>query len=69
MTAGHPWGQGEKSVDADVDNSDEAAPEDLAGRVCYEHEPLVLSWKQNDWKLPNIGSQQKLCVKFGSGLN
>lgn len=28
---------------ADVDNSVEQAPEDLAGRVCYELEPLVLS--------------------------
>lgn len=28
---------------ADVDNSVERVPEDLAGRVCYELEPLVLS--------------------------
>ncbi|XP_068433617.1 scavenger receptor cysteine-rich type 1 protein M130-like [Clinocottus analis] len=29
--------------DADADNSVEDVPEDLAGRVCYELEPLVLS--------------------------
>ncbi|TDH00339.1 hypothetical protein EPR50_G00187460 [Perca flavescens] len=28
---------------ADVDNSVERVPEDLAGRVCYERQPLVLS--------------------------
>ena len=33
----------EKKADTDLDNSDERVPEDLAGRVCYELEPLVLS--------------------------
>ncbi|XP_036941411.1 deleted in malignant brain tumors 1 protein-like isoform X1 [Acanthopagrus latus] len=33
----------EKKADADLDNSVERVPEDLAGRVCYELEPLVLS--------------------------
>lgn len=33
----------EKKADADSDNSVERDPEDLAGRVCYELEPLVLS--------------------------
>ncbi|XP_074470969.1 scavenger receptor cysteine-rich type 1 protein M130-like isoform X1 [Sebastes fasciatus] len=31
-----------KDNNADVDNSAEKVPEDLAGRVCYELEPLVL---------------------------
>ena len=34
----------DKSVDVDFDNSVERVPEDLAGRVCYELEPLVSSW-------------------------
>ncbi|XP_035474116.1 deleted in malignant brain tumors 1 protein [Scophthalmus maximus] len=33
----------DKSADVDFDNSVERVPEDLAGRVCYELEPLVLS--------------------------
>ncbi|XP_068199354.1 scavenger receptor cysteine-rich type 1 protein M130-like [Antennarius striatus] len=33
----------EKKVDAEADNPVERDPEDLAGRVCYEFEPLVLS--------------------------
>lgn len=33
-----------KNVEVDSDNSVERDPEDLAGRVCYELEPLVLSW-------------------------
>ncbi|XP_034435759.1 scavenger receptor cysteine-rich type 1 protein M130-like [Hippoglossus hippoglossus] len=33
----------DKSVDVDFDNSVERVPEDLAGRVCYELEPLVSS--------------------------
>ncbi|XP_070705976.1 scavenger receptor cysteine-rich type 1 protein M130-like [Pempheris klunzingeri] len=35
--------QENKNVDADSDNPVERVPEDLAGRVCYELEPLVLS--------------------------
>ncbi|XP_067337962.1 deleted in malignant brain tumors 1 protein-like isoform X2 [Channa argus] len=34
---------GNKSADAVLDNSVERIPEDLAGRVCYELEPLVFS--------------------------
>lgn len=33
----------DRSDDGDFDNSIETVPEDLAGRVCYELEPLVLS--------------------------
>ncbi|XP_008335611.1 deleted in malignant brain tumors 1 protein-like [Cynoglossus semilaevis] len=33
----------DKSVDAQPENTLETEPEDLAGRVCYELEPLVLS--------------------------
>lgn len=33
----------DKIADVDTDNSVERVPEDLAGRVCYELEPLVLS--------------------------
>ncbi|XP_028253060.1 deleted in malignant brain tumors 1 protein-like isoform X2 [Parambassis ranga] len=33
----------EKNTDVDSDNTAEKVPEDLAGRVCYENEPLVLS--------------------------
>lgn len=33
----------EKKADVDIDNAAERDPEDLAGRVCYELEPLVLS--------------------------
>ncbi|XP_077367551.1 SH3 domain-binding glutamic acid-rich-like protein 2 isoform X2 [Festucalex cinctus] len=33
----------EKSGDVDSENAPERVPEDLAGRVCYELEPLVLS--------------------------
>ena len=32
---------GQEENNADVDNSVERIPEDLAGRVCYELEPLV----------------------------
>nr|XP_046228271.1 deleted in malignant brain tumors 1 protein-like [Scatophagus argus]XP_046228272.1 deleted in malignant brain tumors 1 protein-like [Scatophagus argus] len=39
---GHSPGLEEKKADADSDNA-ERVPEDLAGRVCYELEPLVLS--------------------------
>ncbi|KAK5880251.1 hypothetical protein CesoFtcFv8_023299 [Champsocephalus esox] len=35
----HSPGQDENN--ADIDNSVERIPEDLAGRVCYEREPLV----------------------------
>lgn len=38
----HSPGQDENN--ADVDNSVERIPEDLAGRVCYEREPLVFPW-------------------------
>lgn len=31
----------EKNADVDLDNTVETAPEDLAGKVCYELEPLV----------------------------
>lgn len=34
----------DKNADVDSDNPVEKVPEDLAGRVCYELEPLVLSW-------------------------
>ena len=33
----------DKIADLDSDNTVERVPEDLAGRVCYELEPLVLS--------------------------
>ncbi|XP_070844265.1 scavenger receptor cysteine-rich type 1 protein M130-like [Chaetodon trifascialis] len=33
----------DKKADADSDNNVERVPEDLAGRVCYELEPLVVS--------------------------
>ncbi|KAM3603145.1 uncharacterized protein V6R79_017242 [Siganus canaliculatus] len=33
----------DKKADGDADSSVERSPEDLAGRVCYELEPLVLS--------------------------
>uniref|UniRef100_A0A3Q1HEN8 Soluble scavenger receptor cysteine-rich domain-containing protein SSC5D n=1 Tax=Anabas testudineus TaxID=64144 RepID=A0A3Q1HEN8_ANATE len=35
-------GQGDKNADVEFDNTVERVPEDLAGRVCYELEPLVL---------------------------
>ena len=35
--------QEEKKADVDLNNPVERVPEDLAGRVCYELEPLVLS--------------------------
>lgn len=38
----------DKKANVASDNSVERVPEDLAGRVCYELEPLVLSWQQND---------------------
>lgn len=41
---GYSSGQEEKKADAESDNTVERVPEDLAGRVCYELEPLVLSW-------------------------
>lgn len=40
---GHSVAPEEKIPDADLDNSVERDPEDLAGRVCYELEPLVVS--------------------------
>lgn len=33
----------DKKADVDSENAVERVPEDLAGRVCYELEPLVLS--------------------------
>lgn len=33
----------DKKADVDTDSTTERNPEDLAGRVCYELEPLVLS--------------------------
>lgn len=39
----------EKNADVDFDNTAEKVPEDLAGRVCYENEPLVLSWYWYDF--------------------
>ncbi len=40
---GHSRPLEDKTADVDSDNSVEKVPEDLAGRVCYELEPLVLS--------------------------
>ncbi|GLD59781.1 deleted in malignant brain tumors 1 protein-like protein [Lates japonicus] len=40
---GHSHGSADKSVDVDSENCVEKVTEDLAGRVCYELEPLVLS--------------------------
>lgn len=40
---GHSFAQEDKSADVDFDHSVERVPEDLAGRVCYELEPLVVS--------------------------
>ncbi|XP_022624421.1 deleted in malignant brain tumors 1 protein-like [Seriola dumerili] len=40
---GQSVGPEDKSADVDFDNSVERVPEDLAGRVCYELEPLVVS--------------------------
>ncbi|XP_044025482.1 deleted in malignant brain tumors 1 protein-like isoform X2 [Siniperca chuatsi] len=40
---GHSHRLEDKKADVDSDNSVERVPEDLAGRVCYELEPLVLS--------------------------
>ncbi|XP_026174460.1 scavenger receptor cysteine-rich type 1 protein M130-like [Mastacembelus armatus] len=40
---GHSRGPEGKSADVDLDNSVERVPEDLAGKVCYELEPLFLS--------------------------
>lgn len=34
----------QSKTDADTDSNAERAPEDLAGKVCYELEPLVVSW-------------------------
>ncbi|XP_068610153.1 deleted in malignant brain tumors 1 protein-like [Brachionichthys hirsutus] len=39
----HSQGLKDKGVEAEADNPVERDPEDLAGRVCYEFEPLVLS--------------------------
>ncbi|KAK9531642.1 hypothetical protein VZT92_011053 [Zoarces viviparus] len=39
----HAHSRGPQDNKADVDDSVESVPEDLAGRVCYELEPLVLS--------------------------
>ncbi|XP_035534569.1 deleted in malignant brain tumors 1 protein-like [Morone saxatilis] len=36
-------GPEDKKADVDTDNSVERVPEDLAGRVCYELEPLVIT--------------------------
>ncbi|XP_019947587.2 scavenger receptor cysteine-rich type 1 protein M130-like isoform X1 [Paralichthys olivaceus] len=41
--AGHSHSPEEKIADVDFDDSVEKVPEDLAGRVCYELEPLVNS--------------------------
>ncbi|KAG7509550.1 hypothetical protein JOB18_047524 [Solea senegalensis] len=41
--AGRSSSPEEKSTDVELDNSVERVPEDLAGRVCYELEPLVFS--------------------------
>lgn len=41
---GHSHGPEDKKADVDSENAVERVPEDLAGRVCYELEPLVLSW-------------------------
>ncbi|TKS76440.1 Deleted in malignant brain tumors 1 protein [Collichthys lucidus] len=40
---GHSSGLEDKKADADRDNTVERGPEDLAGRVCYELEPLVVT--------------------------
>lgn len=40
---GHSSGLDDKKADADQDNTVERGPEDLAGRVCYELEPLVVT--------------------------
>lgn len=37
----HSRGPRDKNADADLDGTVERVPEDLAGRVCYELEPLV----------------------------
>lgn len=38
---GHSRGPEDKDVDAEFNNTADRVPEDLAGRVCYELEPLV----------------------------
>ncbi|XP_054474281.1 scavenger receptor cysteine-rich type 1 protein M130-like [Anoplopoma fimbria] len=43
QVTGHAQSRGSEDSNADVDNSVETEPEDLAGRVCYELEPLFLS--------------------------
>lgn len=39
----HSHGPENKKADVNPENRVEGVPEDLAGRVCYELEPLVLS--------------------------
>lgn len=43
---GHSSSPEDKHAVVDSENPVADAPEDLAGRVCYELEPLVLSWLQ-----------------------